>query len=480
VGAAVVHWSHSIQPGEPILKRTWTRLAAFSPLPFLLLLALAAGHAGAQQVGLVAAYPSADSTHAAAVTEVRLRFSEVVQPKLTAITVLGPEGSVPPTGTVERVPSSPGDEVSIHFAHPLGSGAYTIEWRTAGQDGQVVRGAYLFSIALPSPTAPAAGSGVGERAPGGGSPAAARGGAAAPSGAEFGPGGLTLNWLFLLSIIGMIGTVAFRLGVVAPLARREDLEAVSHRIGRRLVRLAWAFAIIGVVVLPLRLGYQATLLVGPNEGLFDAAGILLGSLWGSAWLLEVASVALFMVAILLMGPSPRIGPWGLALTAALLGSVVPGLSGHAIEGGLGLLGLNTLHVLAAGTWAGGLVCLVFVGIPAAHSEDPDSPALSVLVASFSRVALPAVGILALSGIGNALSHVAFGQFLTTPYGRLVSVKLFVVLGAFSLGFYNWRMVRPALEGRSSTGLLSVPATLELVAALSVLAVTAALAVARLP
>ncbi len=427
-----------------------------------------------QEIHLTGTYPAADSTHAEAISEIRLRFSGQVQPKLTAITLLGPGGSLPPTGPARAVPSSGGEEVSVRFAHPLTDGAYTVEWRTAGLDGRVVRGGYVFSVALPPPPAAASDSSGSARAPG------AAAGTGTPPAVEFGPGGLTVNWLFLLSIVGMIGTVAFRLGVAAPLGRREELGAAVERITRRLARLAWAFAIIGVVALPLRLGYQAALLSGPDDGLLAAAGSLLGSLWGSAWLLELASVALFLVAILLMGPSSRIGPWGLALSAAVLGAVVPGLSGHAAVGGPKLVALNTLHVLAAGTWAGGLACLVLAGIPAANAADPEASALSAVVGAFSRMALPAVAVLVLSGVLNALSHLTFGELLSTSYGRLLLAKLIVVLGAFSLGFYNWRMVRPALEGQSRPGLLSVPATLELVVALAVLAVTAGLAVAALP
>lgn len=453
------------------------------PFAAALILTPVGAQAQAHPLRLVASYPAGDSLHEAAISQIHLRFSGPVQPKLSAITVLGPEGAEPETAPVAVVPAASGREVAVHFSHPLPSGSYTVEWRTAGADGRVVRGSFGFSVKLPAPPPSVTGSGSATAATGSASTAhtqASRSASEAPGAHEPGPGGLGVQWLFLLSIIGMIGTVAFRMGVVAPLTRRKELAEVSERIGRRLVRLAWVFAIVGAVALPLRLGYQATLLSGPGETLFAAAGTLLGSLWGSAWLLELASVALFLVAILLLGPAPRLGPWFLALMAAVLAALVPGLSGHATRGGVDLVTANTVHVLAAGTWAGGLACLVLVGIPAANAADPETSALSAVVSAFSRVALPAVGVLVLSGLWNAASHVALHQLLTTSYGRVLVIKLVVVLGAFSLGFYNWRMVRPALEGRARTGLLSVPATLELVAALTVLAVTAALALTGLP
>jgi len=120
------------------------------------------------------------------------------------------------------------------------------------------------------------------------------------------------------------------------------------------------------------------------------------------------------------------------------------------------------------------------GIPAATSSPPEAEALSAVAAAFSRLALPSVALLVLSGVFNASSHLHWGQMLATSYGRLLSVKLIIVVAAFALGFYNWRMVRPALRGRPRSGLLSVPATLELVVALCVLAVTSALIVTALP
>jgi len=424
------------------------------------------------QVRMTGAVPTADSLHSAEITEVRLRFSAAVRPNLTAIAVLGPSGSIPPIGPAEAVPGSEGTQVSVHFAEPLPDGSYTVEWRTAGTDSSVIRGTYGFSVSRPTSSAAA---GTGTRPGEGASDTTS---AAAGGGLEFGPGGVFLNWIFLLSIVGMVGTAMFRLAVSAPLGRREDLVGVSEKISRRLVRVAWVFAAVGLVAVPARLVYRGFQAAGPGGEVPLSA--LMGTIWGSAWLLELASVALFLAALLLMRSEARRGPWVLALAAAVLGAVVPGMSGHAASGGVTLIAVNTVHVLAVGTWVGGLACLVLVGIPAATSAPPEAEALSAVAAAFSRVALPSVALLVLSGVFNASSHVHWGQMLSTPYGRLLSVKLLIVVAAFALGFYNWRMVRPALRGRPRSGLLSVPATLELVVALCVLAVTSALIVMALP
>jgi hypothetical protein len=49
-----------------------------------------------------------------------------------------------------------------------------------------------------------------------------------------------------------------------------------------------------------------------------------------------------------------------------------------------------------------------------------------------------------------------------------------VAGAFSLGFYNWRTVRPGLAESESAGSLRIPATVEAALGVGVLLATAVL------
>ncbi|NIP57237.1 MAG: hypothetical protein GWM92_21120 [Gemmatimonadetes bacterium] len=101
--------------------------------------------------------------------------------------------------------------------------------------------------------------------------------------------------------------------------------------------------------------------------------------------------------------------------------------------------------------------------------------------AFSRIALVAVPLLVASGVLNAWIHLdRLGQLFSTAYGRTLVLKLGAALAAMALGFYNWRTVRPTLEQDPRTGLLRIPATLELLIGLGVLAVTALLVSRGLP
>jgi putative copper export protein len=72
------------------------------------------------------------------------------------------------------------------------------------------------------------------------------------------------------------------------------------------------------------------------------------------------------------------------------------------------------------------------------------------------------------------------HLLTTDYGRILGVKVLLALGAFALGFYNWRVVRPQLDETPRTRLVRIPTAVELILAACVLAVTAALVVTPTP
>lgn len=461
------------------------RVRALAAAPLLLVTAGALPPPSAFHTRLTAAYPAPDAAHEAPIHEVRLRFSTAVQPSLSAITVHGPGGTVE-AGPVETVAGSEATELRVRLPRPLDAGAYTVEWRTAGPDSHVLEGSYGFSVA-------------------GGPPAAAQGPPAPPAPQDTetvaAPGEQTLElvptdtgeegprpsvreiatgWIFLVSLVGMIGTVGFRLAVVGPFGAVEEQAEAGARARRGTAFLAALAVGLGFVALPMRLLVQAGDVAGPEGSTLAAAGRLLGTPWGSAWILQGSGIVLFLVGLLVGRGKPEArGPWLVSGLGAALVALVPGLSGHAAASGAALVGLDLVHVLAAGTWLGGLACLVLVGIPA--TARPGEPlAVAPLVARFSALALPAVAVLMLTGVANAVDRVTLGELFSSAYGRTLLLKLVVAGGAFSLGFYNWRVVRPALEQGGTPGLLRIPATLELVAGLLVLVITAALIATGLP
>lgn len=176
------------------------------------------------------------------------------------------------------------------------------------------------------------------------------------------------------------------------------------------------------------------------------------------------------------------------MTLAALGMcAVPALSGHAWgaeDVRAVAVASHGVHVLAAGVWMGSLGALLFAGLPAFRAmggREALPGLLPGLVNAFSRIALVAVGLLVASGVLNAWIHLdRLGQLVSTDYGQSLLLKVGAALAAMALGFYNWRVVRPSLESDPRAGLLRIPATVEFLIGLGVLALTALLVARGLP
>ncbi|MCV7177754.1 CopD family protein [Mycolicibacterium sphagni] len=114
--------------------------------------------------------------------------------------------------------------------------------------------------------------------------------------------------------------------------------------------------------------------------------------------------------------------------------------------------LTTTHLLAAMTWAGGLLILGTTAIVLRRNvsqvfdDDRVATDWAQIWERFSLVALVAVGALIVSGTWLAWNHVGTpSQFFTTSYGRFLGVKLILVLALLSAGAYNVRVLLPRIR-----------------------------------
>lgn len=448
---------------------------------------------------LEATFPAADSLFRGDVREIRLRFTTAVQLPLSSVRLLDGAGRALAGPRPDTVPATGGAELRLGLEEPLPTGVYTVRWRTAGPDSHPIEGEYGFTVERPAPVRDSAATGdvdptAGE--PPAGDPTsqgeqgetvlvATQGG-----GAGAGPGivGVAVRWLFFVSLAGMLGTTVFRFAVAPVLGSEAGWGEAAATASRRLFRLAVVAAALGVIALPLRFAVQAAAFFG-DEGVSTSTtmGLLSGG-WGAGWLLELAAIAVFIAGVLVARASerPRRG-WLLMLAASVAATVVPALSGHSRAVDPALLSLATvvdaLHVAAASTWLGGLAALVLVGVGAARLAGGSRPgaALPRVVNAFSRVALAAVVLLLATGVVNAWLHLgSLDALWASGYGRTLAVKLALVAGAGALGFYNWRVVRPALEATPRPGLIRGPAAVELLLGMAVLAATAFLVGTPLP
>ena len=94
---------------------------------------------------LKGAMPAADSTVAAAPTELALTFSEGVNLAFTGVTMTGPGAAPAATGPARFGPG--GDtSVVVPVTVPLGAGTYRIDWHALATDGHKTTGSYSFTV----------------------------------------------------------------------------------------------------------------------------------------------------------------------------------------------------------------------------------------------------------------------------------------------------------------------------------------------
>ena len=125
-------------------------------------------------------------------------------------------------------------ELRVPLLTRLPSGAYTVEWITAGPDSHPINGSYGFVVELPAPPTPpppaAAGEGEATRAPL----------AEASSVPALLP--MVVRWLLDLTVVGMIGLAAFRWLILARLDGEPSYALLAFPAQRRLWGVGWAVA----------------------------------------------------------------------------------------------------------------------------------------------------------------------------------------------------------------------------------------------
>lgn len=262
--------------------------------------------------------------------------------------------------------------------------------------------------------------------------------------------------LGIFTFLYLAGTLAAkRVGIPAQ-ARFAEFEQSQWRI------LAWSLAVIlfsGLAAFALQAANMSGLPLAQSltPGILAA---VLATQYGKAWLLR--QTLLFLLAIVtaqLMQPerrqTQRLRGAGFGLAAALLGAGA--LTGHAAAGDGALLLLHlhmdALHLLAAGAWLGALVPLAQLLEACRYADAGWARALAQEAARrFSLLGLAAVGTLIFTGIFNAWMLVGDPEALvSTAYGRLLLIKLGLLVPLLALAATNLLYIRPRMLATARDG-----------------------------
>ncbi len=166
--------------------------------------------------------------------------------------------------------------------------------------------------------------------------------------------------------------------------------------------------------------------------------------------------------------------------------------GHAAEGGAGMWGafmlsVYSVHVLAGAAWLGGLPPLLFaLRETRGRGDDATRRQTLDLLARFSVVALPAVGLIVASGLGNVGFRVgsSVGRLFMADYGFVLSAKAGLVAAMLALAWYNRFVALPRLRlgpaSESQSARLHASVALELALGIFVIGAAAVLGVTPPP
>lgn len=388
-----------------------------------LLLVVGFSTGASAHAALVAVEPASGSMLASAPKAVELRFNETVTPG--AIQLIDGAGRARDDLRV----SASGETISVAMPADMPQGTAVVSYRVISQDGHPVAGSMIFSIGMRTGTQP---------------PANADGG---------------LNVLIWLARVGLY--LGLFVGVGGVFFARW---------------VAWSMTGITVPCMALAIGIPSTVVSLGVLGL-DLLGLPLSALatiapWKVASGTSAGPALLVAIAAMLFALLALGNAW-CARALAIIALVGVGLSlamtGHAATAPPELLTRPAifLHGLGVALWIGALAPLV-----ALLSKRP-AAALPV-VNRFARIAAPAVGVLALTGLALAIVQLEKPSALVeTRYGLILSIKLALVLVLLALATLNRFRLTPALAGdHKAAQSLKRSIVLECAIALGIFAVVA--------
>lgn len=360
---------------------------------------------------------------------VTLEFTEALNHSLTKATIVSlATGKAVAAETL----ASPSRELILKPSAPLPTAAYRVDWFSVStDDGHALAGQFSF--------------GVRTKAVGG------------TQAVEEGPltrGGwwrIALRAIFYAAFFFFAGGL-FSAALLSGRERRgswlvpdrlrsslkaggHDPELMSARVWRRTVEVGWLAAALAALLAVAEAANAASGL--SLSGLND---YLLTNTAGNARVVIVAALAL-----------AALGAWRVPRLAAIscAGAFLAlAFAGHANSAHPHVAALLTdwLHLLAAAVWLGGIaqLALTWTG-PLIRERGLGRIVMSEVLDRFGRVALPAFGVVVLTGLLNALIELGTpAELWQSSYGRVLAVKMGLVAAVAAVSYLHALRLRPRL------------------------------------
>ncbi len=399
--------------------------------------------------------------------QVRLWFSEALNPAFSTVVVVNAQSRRVDNQDAQLSLGNASEmDVTLHPNVP--PGVYTVVWRAdSNDDGHVLSGSFLFTVANPDGTVPTLSPGA--------NPGANALGSSQPIGLYTGQ--LDVPTLFNLVMITLVelgavfwvGAQLWVLFVLLPSTEdHEELSESNQQVRQRfeqrfslLLLLALLLANVGVL-----LG-QALDITGGNVATAFAPTVLstlvTSGRFGVYWLMRMVVLILAMRLALYrlqLYRSQRatharlthhILPW----TNLLLGLaffIAMAMSSHAAAVSTNIapyaIIVDWLHLVAAAFWVGGMMYIATSYLPLLrkHPVAEQARSLVTVLPYYTPWAIAGVVIMAVTGPFSATVQLtSWEQLLTTAYGRALVVKILLVGGLLLTSAVHVLLLRPRLK-----------------------------------
>jgi len=368
-------------------------------------------------------------------------YSEPIEPSLTTLQVLDSQGQAVHVGDT-LFSSEDNTYAAIALPPDLDPGIYTLTYENVSQvDAHVWSGFFSFIILNPDGSVPEGEAVIPDLA----------------SQTGFLPDNVdsVLRWLGLIATVALAGGLFFVLLVGRPAAQFLDDERAEIAEGSLAQTVAVVVVISAAVVILATIG-QAQWFADGVGRLNELNDILLDTRLGQLW---VARVALTLAMLLMFLPAigseayrtgraagliwlpASIGGLGLIMTY-VLGS-------HSAVGGgqFWRIASDFVHFVSTAAWLGALVQLpiVFWWAHQRLERPPQVLYLANVMDRFSWLAVVSVTIMLGTGVFNSFVQLpTFEALYETTYGRILLVKLALIVPLLAVAAINARFLKPAL------------------------------------
>jgi copper transport protein len=337
---------------------------------------------------------------------ISLSFTEPVDVELTEISVVAADGS--DVATQSPTQGASARDVVVALKDALPDGVYTVTWRTvSATDTHLTANAFTFGVGVEPGSVPTMTSG----------------GATTAEPSVLAVAGRTALYIGFTVLLGAAFAAFF--AVDAPSVARPWL-----------LGLGWVALMFGAVATTLA---ERTAVGVP-------LGTLLRSQAGGAYVRLMVAALVVGATVLVACIRPSRASIGVLAAATIAAVVIRVEGGHAGGSVLEVL-TQTLHVVGACAWIGGLVWLV-VSVRGRASGST--------VKRFSNVAAIGLGVLAVTGIlraSNELGYTWWLHPLENGYSTALTLKVLAFVPLVGLGALNRYRNVPRFEREGSRPLL---------------------------